>query len=254
MNPTHLYKYGHIDDHSEQLFSTPTIWFSKPSSLNDPFECRPWLTFDGTEAEVLESMERVIRKHRPGYSKAQVSAEAATWYEEGRHLKRDFLAHMRESARWTLAEKIGLYCMSAYRDSILMWAHYAKEHHGFCLQFEASSTTPVFGSALPVSYSEDYPILDFYKTPHDEQVDLIFLTKYVGWEYEAEWRIIDHQNGHGLHAYPGQLLTGVIFGLRMPAEERQRIRAWVSRRGTAVNFFEAIQDDRKFQIQVQPIA
>ena len=31
-----------------------------------------------------------------------------------------------------------------------MWAHYAKEHHGFCLQFEASSTTPVFGSALPV--------------------------------------------------------------------------------------------------------
>jgi hypothetical protein len=152
-----------------------------------------------------------------------------------------------------LGNEIGLCCLSRVPDSILMWSHYGRDHRGYCLEFQATDQTVMFGEAQPVLYSEDFPIVDFYNTPKDTQVDLIFLTKYLGWAYEQEWRVIDHQNGPGLHAYSSELLKGVIFGLRMPESEISRIREWIKRRDHPVKFYRCTQDDRKFAIKIQEI-
>jgi hypothetical protein len=152
-----------------------------------------------------------------------------------------------------LGREIGLYYMSGVPDSILMWSHYANDHQGYCLEFEATDHTPVFGEAQAVLYRDDYPIVDFFNTPNEEQVDLIFLTKYTGWAYEQEWRIVDFQNGPGLRAYPPELLKGVIFGLRMPEDDKAQIKQWVGRRGNAVRFFQAVQHDHKFSIELQAV-
>lgn len=44
----YLYKYGRLNEYSEALFSKPQVWFSASLELNDPFECRPWYTFEGS--------------------------------------------------------------------------------------------------------------------------------------------------------------------------------------------------------------
>jgi hypothetical protein len=147
--------------------------------------------------------------------------------------------------------QIGLYCLSRVQDRILMWSHYAQEHRGYCLEFEATDHTPVFGEAQPVLYSDDYPIIEFFETPHEKRVDLVFLTNYTGWAYEEEWRIIDVHNGSGLRTYPTELLKGVIFGLRMSANDKDRVREWVARRGHPVRFLQAVQDGRNFSIEIQ---
>ena len=56
---------------------------------------------------------------------------------------------------------------------------------------------------------------------------LIFLTKFDGWRYEEKYRIVDHQAGAGLHTYPAELLKSVTFGMRMPQDERQKVRQWL---------------------------
>jgi hypothetical protein len=56
-----------------------------------------------------------------------------------------------------------------------------------------------------------------------------------------------------MHTYPAELLKGVIFGLRMPTDERDRIRAWVQKRGHPVKFFEAVQNKRQFAMEVREI-
>jgi hypothetical protein len=248
-----LYKYGHINKHSEALFSTPQIWCKAPSELNDPFECRPRITFDGTKEEIIELLVSVLHKQNPLMTNNVATAEAANIYLQGRHrdpktweaVRRDVIMRANET---------GLYCLSRIPNSILMWAHYGNKHQGYCLEFEATDNTLVFGKALPVLYSDSYPEFDYFKTAPRKQVELVFLTKYTSWAYEQEWRIIDFKDGHGLREYPAELLKSVIFGLRMSEPNKVLIRKWVSRRDHTVQFSQAFQNDRNFSIELRDVS
>jgi hypothetical protein len=150
-------------------------------------------------------------------------------------------------------EKIGLYCLSKKPDNILMWSHYANYHYGYCLQFEGTNYTPFFGEAQPVKYKRDYPVVDCMNMSNEEQVDLVFLTKFRDWSYENEFRVIHIQKGPGLREYPAELLKGVIFGLRMEKKEKDQIREWVGRRGHPVKFYQAFQSKSRFAIEISEI-
>jgi hypothetical protein len=247
---TCLYKYGRLNEHSEVLFTTPTVWFSPPAGLNDPFECRPWLTFEGTESEIVASLTRTLKRRHPEFTDADTQTQALAMFHglsdtpDWEKTRRGMIAKFSES--------IGLYCLSRANDSILMWSHYAQDHRGYCLQFEATDFTPVFGRAQEVRYVGDLPVVNVFDPPRD-QVDQIFLTKFAGWSYEEEWRLIDHGRGPGLCEYPPELLKSVIFGLRMPSADRAKIGTWLKQRPTPVKMFETIQHERQFAIEVRAV-
>lgn len=246
----HLYKYGRLNEHSESLFSEPRIWFSVPSQFNDPFECYPWYSFEGTNEQKVESAARMLRNQNPDLTPHSANAEAVSLFLQGHHRNPEVQASAREDALRKL-ESVGMYCLSRIRDSILMWSHYACDHRGYCLEFNA--TDHMFKEAQCVHYSDDYPAVEFYSTPIEKQVELVFLTKYLGWRYEQEWRIIDFRNGSGIKPYPRDLLTGVVFGTRMPDSDKALIRSWVNRRGHNVKFYQCTQNDRKFTIDISEI-
>ncbi|TKB66966.1 MAG: DUF2971 domain-containing protein [Nitrospira sp.] len=248
----YLYKYGRINDYSAALFSKSYVWFSAPSELNDPFECRPWYTFEGNPEQIVASARKMLQTESPDLTSNMTTAQAVALFLEGRHRDPEAQKRAREVAAHWLA-KVGLYCLSRVRDNILMWSHYADQHRGYCLEFEATDHTYMFGDAHPVSYSDDYPSVEFYTVPSSEQVHLSFLSKYRGWSYEQEWRVIDTRNGFGLRSYPPELLRGVIFGLRMPDSDKTRIREWMKQRGHSVKFYECRQDDRRFQIDIKQL-
>jgi hypothetical protein len=249
-----LFKYGRLNEYSEAAISTPTVWFSPPAQLNDPFECRPWFTFNGSPDEIVKSIARELLQYRPELTADNAKAQAVGIFLEGRHRAPNTWKGLRQNVVATLGQKIGLYCLSEHNDSILMWSHYAADHSGYCLEFEATGHTPFFGAAQQVKYGTGFPVVDFFTTPKEEQVDLIFLTKFEGWSYEGERRIVDHDTGPGIREYPPELLQSVTFGLRMPEANRETIRAWVKRRGHAVKFFEAQRHDQQFKIVVREIA
>ena len=174
-----LYKYGHINKYSEYLFSTAKIWLSAPSELNDPFECRPWFTFEGTKEEVIELLGKDIQKQNPTMPKDIATAEAESIYLQGRHRDVKTWEAVQRDLIHSLGSNIGLYCLSRIPDSILMWSHYSSEHQGYCLEFDATDQMSVFGEALPVLYSDSYPLVDYFKTPKERQFDPIFLTKFT---------------------------------------------------------------------------
>lgn len=248
-----LYKYGSLNEHSEELFSTPKIWLSRPSELNDPFECRPKFTYDGTKEQIIEFHSRIIQARDPLIQPHEITAETEAIYLRGLHQDAQVLDKLRDIFNKTVEMEIGLYCMSEVRDSILIWSHYAHNHEGYCLEFEATDNTPVFGEALKVEYRDDYPIIEYFNTSNEKKVDLTFLRKYTGWSYEKEWRLIDPTKGAGWLEYPPELLKGVIFGVRMPEDKKVKIREWVGLRGHAVQFYQAVQNDQRYAIEVQEI-
>lgn len=251
MTVQYLYKYGTINEYSERLFTTPSVWFSPPIQLNDPFECRPYFTFEGNREQIMEAIIRQLRLRNPASGDDQIIAMASSLYLEGRHRDPERTEELRKTLLQRLANNIGLYCLSSKPNDILMWSHYGSGHSGFCLEFEATANTPFFGNAQKVRYSENFPNIDYFNTPIDEQVNLVFLTKFLGWSYEEEWRIIDNDTGPGPKKYPSELLTGVIFGIKMPQENKTKIRDWINRGGRDVSFYQAVLNEKKFAIEIQ---
>jgi hypothetical protein len=49
--------------------------------------------------------------------------------------------------------------LSEPRDDILMWAHYANDHKGFCLEFKLDNDASFKSVYFPVHYQDEYPNL-----------------------------------------------------------------------------------------------
>jgi hypothetical protein len=246
-----LYKYTSFSEYTERLVAEPRLWFSQPLKLNDPFECRPWFDFNYEQYQLVESMARHLRRANPGITADTAMANAVGIFLEGRHRRPEMWESLRKEIVARITQEIGILCLSATGENILMWSHYGKCHTGICLGFKWSAYTPFFGRAQKVLYSENLPAVDVFNAPSDRQVDHIFLTKFVDWNYEKEWRIIEHDAGPGSHVYPCELLRTITFGLNTTAYDRERVKVWAARRGHPIVFQECVLDERQFKLQVR---
>ena len=251
MTEQHLFKYCRLNARAEQLVSSSELWFSAPAKLNDPFECRPWLEFAHTDQQLVDGLARQLRRQNPKMTPHTATANAVGIFLEGRHRNPEMWNALRDDLITRLTNEIGVYCLSEHNDSILMWSHYAEDHTGFCLGFEATPYTEFFGPAQKVLYSDELPHIQSFDMSPERQVDKIFLTKFSGWSYEDEWRIINHDTGPGLYSYPPELLKSITFGIRTSNEHRSKIRNWAATRSHQVQFLECVQGDRQFKIQVR---
>ena len=91
-----------------------------------------------------------------------------------------------------------LCCFSTDDSSILMWAHYAKNNTGICVQYDTEEKDNLFKKwAFPVVYREK-PINvssllygeKSYKYRYELAVMISVLCKCSTWNYENEWRLI----------------------------------------------------------------
>ena len=123
---------------------------------------------------------------------------------------------------------------------MLMWAHYASEHSGFCLGFERSEGSLLndTGHTKPVDYLDAYPEIDLSTLEIDwtisvdreamkdsSEIDIqephlqkVIYSKSKDWSYEQGWRTLVPE-GDKLSSYPGPLRR-IIFGLWCEPESR----------------------------------
>ncbi len=99
----------------------------------------------------------------------------------------------------------GCFSLSATPTNILMWSHYAQNHEGYVIGFDADHE--YFGESVsPVAYSSVRPSHDPFERRHS---GAIFYTKSSDWSYEQEYRKfqsfgepIKLENGNYLSPYP----------------------------------------------------
>lgn len=112
-------------------------------------------------------------------------------------------------------------CVSFSSDPVCvqMWAHYAAEHGGICIQYRrADSFLLCSGNCQPMAYERYMPVVDRL----DDNIHKLFWTKSDSWEYEQEWRLMYPR----ARAYVGSGLlvpSGVVFGLRTSNEVKDLI-------------------------------
>jgi len=110
-----------------------------------------------------------------------------------------------------------------------MWAHYARSHEGFVLEFDSEEHDfEQLGELREVTYQPDRPILDPTKPPTIEP----FLRKSPEWKYEQEFRIMrrlemcERRSVKGADCFfvhlPRRCVKAVYLGSRMdPAKAKE---------------------------------
>jgi len=257
------YKYLDYSEGSLCVISDGTMKFTAPKYFNDPFDCAP--DFDPEKQadylmEQKEAIKHIADEH--GQSPSQ-----RLMYKK--RLRKKIENEAREGKYASVfLEELGICSLSRSPLNLLMWAHYAKNHTGFVVEF--SIPTPQVNSflndyevtktvnerlvPLAVQYKKEKPLID----PYDDEKENMaknFLTKGKDWDYEQEERVIDHIRGPGIHPYDRKrILKSVIAGLRMPQKNYRTLKNVIAQvndnLGTEVNLYRASPLKRAYGLEI----
>jgi hypothetical protein len=195
------------------------IHCSNPSSLNDPWDCRP--AFNSKSLRNPEDFEKTMA----WFHSQATSPPPPGWEAYEARLRNDpsqqeqFMLSQSNAASNMIAER-RIYCLTPKSNSTLMWSHYAQNHRGICLEFGVDNS--LFRNALQVVYCKQYPvwIAHEFEARRELTVDMI-RTKAWAWRYEKEFRLIggpSRQEGDHLRTYddffslPPGSLKSVVAG------------------------------------------
>ena len=144
-----VYKYRSLSDEisgpSTPKMNTLNIiennWFhlGKPGNFNDPYDCN--IPFALSNDDLLEFL-RVLRNKSRMYGvdiQEKFKLAARVTNAENKKQRTERLKKLQESFYETEFNQTGITCFSGPKQhsTILMWAHYADNHQGICLKFNA---------------------------------------------------------------------------------------------------------------------
>lgn len=255
--PSLLYKYFkyHAPDKREWtqcIFENNEIYFATPKDFNDPFDSVRRFVYPTSPTERERFFKACVRLSLP-----HLPAEVADLKARGSVGAGDDIPHMEkicDELTYEMQQLNAVFCMTEKKDNILMWAHYAGQHTGFCLEFRTDN--PFFSRVRPVIYCRYLPKQDLveFLTADISRLPLYLVTKAEDWAYEKEWRLAGPAPGPGPREYPSESLTGVILGCRMDEKNKEQIKRWCREREPRPTLYEAKQKRSEFGLDIIPIS
>lgn len=104
-------------------------------------------------------------------------------------------------------------------DNELMWAHYAENSKGVCLEFDFSSMPNIQNCLVQVQYTNEVPIAEKLTS---SELKRLFSIKRNAWKKEQEWRIL--VNNIDKVRFEPINLKRILFGARMDVQTQEKIR------------------------------
>jgi hypothetical protein len=255
------YKYVPFNEGSLCIIKNGTMKFTRPSEFNDPFDCYPEMD-ENKHLKYMMERKDLLKKAGDGLG----LSPAQRIQNKGVMLNRLKTAIQNGEFGKKLVSDVGICSLSRDPLNLLMWAHYAKDHTGFVVEFciplqsqtndEEEAEKEAIKRLVPfeVKYEETKPIIDPYD---DERVnsDKQFLVKGHDWKYEQEERVIDYLRGHGIHYYERKIiLKSVIAGMRMCDDHFDNLKNAVETMNTELGInvavYRAIPLKGKFALSV----
>jgi len=222
--PKHLYKYRSINSKGvEDIFAKRQIYLTDATKFDDPFECRPILTFHQSSLKRQKYLKEITKDKFPSANKRVIKK----LMRGKQRLLTD--QPILRNAYEGFIKTIGIYCLSEKNNDLLMWSLYSDSHRGFCIEFDALTEHALFWEALKVIYQEEYPAVNIMDIGKAEEFRKALLTKSTHWKNQEEWRILktEQEGGPGLYNFSSALLSGVVMGALMREKDKHLLLSWV---------------------------
>lgn len=256
-----VYKYRDWSNNLHRRILTHNeIFLASPSSLNDPFDSRIPIRFDGgDERKAFEMALRVVRHDHPEQLDDVIRQKLAkeiialgTW-KDPRNIRAQ-----EEFQRRKIDNDFGVCSFSAKRDINLVWTHYGANHNGFCVGFSSEgvinhfrknlSSSGLIADFYPVKYVDEYPYIDGFETPNPDNLITVLSTKGRPWEYEKEVRLILITGTNQPVMLEDAVIQEVILGIRMPDEFKEEVIRIAKSKENQIRLFQARLAENSFQI------
>ncbi len=246
--PKSLFRFRAWKDYSLKEISENKIWLSNPRTFNDPYDCSVSADYkkvvlslfrklpqttnisDKTWKEVEESDDPVLYLSR--YLAQRVVPPDLQYVENARLLNLEVKSAVanKEKSWNAMKDETKVACFSQRWDSLPMWAHYADQHQGFCIEYDLSNesegrTAPLF----PVIYSKALVPLDIT----NELMNLpgnsghlaikAAIYKNMDWSYEREWRLVFYTGDDQKIEIKGYPIKAIYLGTKINDEHKRQL-------------------------------
>lgn len=288
--PEAFYKYMPYST-AKIVLENQTLRWSTPATLNDPYDIQFDLRIDFDREKVLRTSLDKLWKVHMGELRGHPENKMSAAFDFMRPYLKDipkevFMRDMEDGIRKSFAA-IDKNIHQTYRDTRdhlstskilcltdspinqLMWAYYADSNKGVVLRFqdEPGADSP-YKTAKPMSYMKDIPMLfeedelsDFLSGlinfDQAKRINTLTYTKSDAWKHESEWRIFagDGRNKNAPHEdvkFGAKELTGVVFGCRMPLDQRASLSLAINRLYPHAEILQATPANQSFQLELSP--
>ncbi len=224
------------------------VWFSDPARFNDPFDLRPnisdlvpgrWCESEGFTSARRKALASLLSDGNAYQGALLIDSalmgEFQVWASENANDELDWDSRLRAAIDARIAQ-FGVVCLTPRLDNLLMWAHYANNGQGFCIEYEVDwdHQTPDI-RYVPVQYSSAVPELCFSEamfTPH-QFLPRVIASKHSDWAYEQEVRLVClNGKGRSLELDPKFVrMTKLIAGYAMPEPLQEHLMQTATKLG-----------------------
>jgi hypothetical protein len=238
--PRSLFKYRSFETNTIRMLCQAEVFFAKPSTFNDPFDCNPTVVRDVDAKEVERLWKNLALKRQVSKDTPKAMAKERALRELGEHrynateyggrhddggngselyvkyLVRDIDAYVKECFK-----DHGVLSLAGRWNCPLMWSHYANEHRGICIEYTTDDHR--CGVLAPVNYNSSRylkvsDLIEWFlgRSPaaRNKVFEQYFLAKASQWKYEKEWRVVSKANGRDGRPFR---IASVHFGVRCDA-------------------------------------
>ena len=189
--PASLYKYYGDSTRNLDSIKAGKMWYSAPSNFNDVFDCE--ISVD--EAAIINCAMQMAP------DKKKIRVGSPMWKQIGQTMRQEIKSFC--ATYESMRSSMGISCLSESDDSLLMWAHYANNHRGMCVEYDLMEINEKLKfTPVPIVYSKDRVCFDVLNpdTVGNDAVALLvqsLTSKSAEWSYEHEWRIIREDSACG---------------------------------------------------------
>jgi len=211
------------------------LYLPSLDQLNDPADGRPKLVILDPEQMVSFLVAAMVRDN-PATGEADQQRHAMILRHSLRVHGMDFFHSEFVKLLHRDLESFRVYSMSKRWDNLALWAKYAGDHTGYCLEF--ANTGELFKHAKEVIYGESVP-MDVTNPAHRSGYFLFM--KRPEWSNEEEIRLVrprTKNNVPGVIIRP-EWMTRIILGKNISEENERQIREWSLERSPALGVVKA---------------
>lgn len=241
------YRSFDIDGHNLQNLKNNQIYLNNPQNFNDPFDCFFTANFyDYIKNELLKHKENIVSNLNKQFNLSDSQKYEAIKYLESDELfnqlnitqmitKQDKYQDL-EGLKKTLQNSFKVSCFSTDNNNLLMWSHYAKNHQGFCVEYDVSKIEIEHTFRInfwPIIYQTrtlDIMLLkEIQKVIENTPVLSSLLGIVIGtikpkdWSYEKEWRFIQRNVDDNLFTMPVKP-SCVFLGAKISSDNKKIIK------------------------------
>lgn len=147
---------------------------------------------------------------------------------------------------------LGIFSLSKSFAIHSLWAHYADNHKGICIEYDLEELTAKnrhLYQCINVIYSKNPPDIGTSDISNDQLLQKMIGTKHLSWASEQEFRIIcDIQ---GKNYYRSDAVKSIILGSNTTNENKNKLMKLMCNRN--IQFKQLIKSDSNYELYTQNI-